>query len=239
MPDPALQRYLAEHYYSGPKSEAVLERYGRHTNKKKKRKEQSDGNGTVAIRDEGELWFGDKEEEDDVSDAVRVPGITIQAPKSGTSGRSGWATVKGGESSTAGSRAPESVENTSLTTQTMDTAAPPSHTETPTPEAFRLQAGLMSREQLKAQREAREAAERVVAPKEASPEQETVYRDAHGRRINLEEETARLRDQEAKEARKRAERMQWNRGIVQRRAEEEQRADLETARSERMTKYVL
>ncbi|KAL4398894.1 Pre-mRNA-splicing factor Cwc26 [Malassezia pachydermatis] len=237
MPDEKLQRYLAEHYYSGPKSEAVLEKYG--DGKKKKKKRRADAEGTdpraVLIRDEGSLWFGETDEHDDAeaeTEAVHVgPIVQDTAPSSKQSQKSGWTAIR---------------KPTSEAPSAPDTPVPEATSQAATPEMeTRPKAGLMSREQLRAQREAREAAERAAAKEEAMqqdeqlPEaQQTVYRDAQGRRVNIEEEEERLKQEEQERLRKKEEQKQWNRGLVQRREEAEQRAMLDSARHEQLTKYV-
>ena len=53
MRDPALERYLAQHYHSGPKAEALLERYGDgEKRKKKKRRKHDDGGGALTIKED-------------------------------------------------------------------------------------------------------------------------------------------------------------------------------------------
>ncbi|WFD20371.1 Pre-mRNA-splicing factor cwc26 [Malassezia caprae] len=218
MRDEKLQRYLAEHYYSGPKSEAVLARYG--DGKKKKKKRAPDAPpvaDAVTIRDPSSVWFGAEDEDDEEAPLPALPVQTETEPAASKSQQAAWTSVRAGQP-------PD---------------APPA--EAPAP-AAKPKAGLMTREQLKAQREAREAAERAAAEAEApaepaSPPEETVYRDAQGRRINLEEEAARLQEEARERARMEQERAQWNRGLVQRRAEAEQRAELTAVQGERVTKY--
>lgn len=239
MRDEKLQRYLAEHYYSGPKSEAVLARYGDGKKKKKKKRSHADAPSVadaMTIRDPSSVWFGTPEDEADEGemDEAPVPAAPIHsetAPPASKSQKAGWTSV----------RAPTEPE------APPSAAAPPAAPapDVPAP-TTKPKAGLMTREQLKAQREAREAAERAAAEAEAQasaepapPPTETVYRDAQGRRINLEEEEARLKEEARQRALMEKERAQWNRGLVQRRAEAEQRAELATAEGERVTKYVV
>ncbi|SHO78966.1 Similar to S.cerevisiae protein BUD13 (Subunit of the RES complex) [Malassezia sympodialis ATCC 42132] len=221
MRDEKLQRYLAEHYYSGPKSEAVLARYGDGKKKKKKKHAQTDAPAVaeaVTIRDPSPFGPAD-DAEDEEAPIPAAPVQTESAPPSSKSQQAGWTSVRAA--------------------QPPEAPAPPP--EAPAPPA-KPKVGLMTREQLKAQREAREAAERAAAEAEAPadpspPPAETVYRDAQGRRINLEEEEARLQEEARERERLDRERTQWNRGLVQRRAEAEQRAELAAVQGERVTKY--
>ena len=107
--------------------------------------------------------------------------------------------------------------------------------------ASRPQAGLLSREQLRAQREARKAAEEAASREapvaEPAVPQETVYRDAQGRRIDLQEEELRMREEEELRARKEAEKKEWNRGLVQRREEAQRLAMLQQASTDSVSRY--
>jgi len=211
MRDEKLQRYLAEHYYSGPKSEAVLSRYGDGQKKKKKKRAQTDAPvvaEAMTIREPSSVWFGtDDDAEDDEVPVSAAPVQAETATGASKSQQAGWTSVRDGQ---------------------------PTEAPAPVPTA-KPKAGLMTREQLKAHSAVAEAA----APEEAaSPPDETVYRDSQGRRINLEEEEARLQEEARERARLEKERAQWNRGLVQRRAEAEQRAELAAVQGERVTKYV-
>ena len=202
--DPQLQLYLAQHYYSGPKADAIAAKYGDgHREKKKKRKVADDG--ALTIRDESEQWPVDHDE------------VVAEAPKLNTSA---WTTV--GQSAAAPSPAP------------VPTPAP---APAPAP-ATAPRAGLMSREEIRAQREARRAAEeaRRTAVEDAPEPQETVYRDERGRRINVEDEEARLRAELETEAQKEKERATWTQGLKQRSDREAQAAELDALRAEGVTR---
>lgn len=105
----------------------------------------------------------------------------------------------------------------------------------------RPQAGLLSREQLRAQREARKAAEKAAGEEAQAAEpvipQETVYRNAQGRRIDIHEEETRMREEEESRARKEAEKIEWNRGLVQRREEAQRLAMLQQVSSDSVSRY--
>lgn len=111
----------------------------------------------------------------------------------------------------------------------------------PSSPAPRPKAGLLSREQLRARREARKAAEEAAseAAQAAEPAipQETVYRDAQGRRIDIHEEESRMRQEEESRARKEVEKKEWNRGLVQRREESQRLAMLQQASTESVSRY--
>ncbi|WFC93693.1 Pre-mRNA-splicing factor cwc26 [Malassezia brasiliensis] len=212
MPDPSLEQYLAEHYYSGPKADAVLKRYGEDgKKKKKKRKHHTQNNDALIIKDDSAVWFGEEPEAEEAEDDVVPEGIP-DAQYLQTSGQSAMLMEM------------ERVESP------ISPAPPP------------IKAGLMSGAQLRAQREAREAAERAEREREAAEaaekeddipaHQETVYRDASGRRIDLAEEEARIREEHLRAELKKREREQWNQGLVQRREREEKRRELDQMQKE-------
>ncbi|KAF5391691.1 hypothetical protein D9757_002390 [Collybiopsis confluens] len=75
--------------------------------------------------------------------------------------------------------------------------------------------------------ERRKASEPVVTAEEMAQMQETVYRDASGRKIDAKaaraEAARKKREQEEKEAQK----MEWGKGLVQREEKEKMKAELE------------
>lgn len=226
MPDRSLELYLAQHYYSGPKSEAILNKYGDDGRKKKKKKKHTEGGDALTIKDDSSVWFGEEQEgdEDVAPEAVEVK--EAPAPVATTKSQ-GWKNVREGEAVLPPTEAPPSAPR-----EEQDTPAPPP-----------IKAGLMSGAQLRAQREAREAAERAEREREAAeaaeaPPQETVYRDASGRKIDVEEEEARIREEHLRAEAKKKEREQWNQGLVQRREREAQRSELEAVQKEGVARYV-
>lgn len=265
MPDPSLERYLAEHYYSGPKSEAILKRYGDDGGrKKKKRRKHAESTDTLTIRDENSVWFGEEPDAEDTDEAV-VPETTADMhsiPVQGGSMKSqGWVNLRASDPSA--SSAPrneqatpddphmaEPADTTPDTLQQVQTAHSDVHVVEPPrePEPPRVKAGLMTGAQLRAQREAREAAERAgqareqaesaAAASDHAAQQETVYRDASGRRIDIAEEEARIREEQARIERKERERKQWNQGLVQRREREASRNELAAMQKEGVTRCV-
>ena len=221
----------------------------------------------MVIRDEENVWFGqDNDHQIDeeantlykknasANESLRVP----QLHKSSATQSSGWTAVRppATETSNMSSKegaldidpnpSPQISPNINSQSSSDAIASDDRATvQSSVPEA-RPQAGLMSREQLRAQREARKAAEKAAVESQggvteqpiASDPQETVYRDALGRRINPAEEEAQWRAGEESRKRKAAERAQWNRGLVQRRQEAEQQADLAQISTERVARYV-
>ena len=263
MRDPALERYLAQHYHSGPKAEALLERYGDgEKRKKKKRRKHDDGGGALTIKEDNNLWFGGADASDDDVPAQHEKGTDAgEAVIQGESSRAGgWTTLRDGRQRAEQAAAPADaaasappaptpgpsdpgvtpeqraagpVPEQSAAGQAADAGAPAA----PAPPT--VKAGLMTREELRAMRKARQEQEEAARAQERAEQEaqdpshhETVYRDTQGRRINLEEEEARLREEQERAERKRKEREQWGQGLVQRREREAQRNELRAMRSE-------
>lgn len=212
-PDPKLQLYLAQHYYSGPKADIIAAKYG--DGRKKKKKKTTDG-GALTIRDESETWPTEQDEED----------AHVEAPAPAT-GASGWSAV--GVHTTAQVECAAPIPTASAPAPVTDAGAQP-----PAPRA-----GLMTREEIRAQREARRAAEQAQREQDSEePEQETVYRDEQGRRVNVAEEEARIRAEQEAEVAKEKERATWTQGLAQRREREAREAELRELRKEGVTRYV-
>ncbi|KAI8098141.1 Pre-mRNA-splicing factor of RES complex-domain-containing protein [Gilbertella persicaria] len=99
-------------------------------------------------------------------------------------------------------------------------------------------AGVLTKEQIKAEAErARNAEKKAMEKMQQESQEETVYRDASGRKIDPKKKRAeemRLRQEKIdKEARK----MEWGKGLVQRREAEEERRRLEEAKDKPMARY--
>ncbi|WFC98495.1 Pre-mRNA-splicing factor cwc26 [Malassezia yamatoensis] len=255
MPDPALERYLAQHYYSGPKSDAVLKKYAGESNKKKRRKRTYDNADTLVIRDDTSTWPADEEPADEVDTEI-APSVSegVELSLKRTIKSTGWNNVRKGEESIASetmeqSTLPsDSLENLKQASLEKPAREPLTEQEEPlSSDAFAPKAGLMSGAQLRAQREARERAEQAELerdarnsskePQEDELQSETVYRDASGRRINLEEEQARIREEQARAKLKDAERATWNQGLVQRRERESKRQELHSMAKEGVVRH--
>lgn len=201
--------YLAEKYMSGPKADAILARM---SHKAKKRKVQQNPTSTVSyklIEDDDGVWMKeDGEDVDNIEEAVVTTDGSFK--KKLTS----WATINEGETQQEGPPAVgyAKLQNSgdSLVTET----------------AF--VAGLVTADQLK-KALARKEGQNVVTEGECNTTriaQETIYRDAFGRKIDMKAERVKAargkRETEEREVKKR----QWGKGLVQREDEERQRAQL-------------
>lgn len=218
MPDPKLQAYLASKYLSGPKAEAMLARSGEPVKKKKKkRKADADaGANGLVLKDDEDAWKASPEDEDD-EDGFG-PQIVQSKSQEGGFKKAKLSSIREGE----GSRTPQPEEG-----KPKDPTPPPA-----------IKAGLRSKEELKAARIAKEKEEKARAAAEAAQqpkmEQETVYRDSSGRRIDIKAEEEERKRLEKEEERKRRERDEWGKGIVQRKEREEQARLLDKMRESKL-----
>ncbi|KAK7057516.1 amidohydrolase 3 [Favolaschia claudopus] len=207
-----MKAYLAEKYMSGPKADAILAKVGP---KKKKRKAAAAPSGFVVDVDGG---WGDEAKEDmeDVEEAVVATDRSFKKRKvAPTEEGSGWATIQPGikEESPAPDEQPQVVvEETAFV------------------------GGLVSAQQLR-KALPQTNAEPTATAEEMALAQETVYRDATGRKINTKAaraEAARLkREREEKEAQK----MEWGKGLVQRDEAEKRKQELEAQRGKKFARY--
>lgn len=216
-----LKSYLAEKYMSGPKADAILARTA--PLKKKKRKAAAAPVPPVSsanLRDEDGGWGAeDQEETEDVSEAVVASDRGFKKRRVVLSeAGSGWSVVR------------EGVKAES---------PPPAEDEKPVvveePKGF--MGGLMSASQLQKAMGKKDVTPSVTA-EEIAQAQETVYRDASGKKIDTKAaraEAARLkREREEKEAQK----MEWGKGLVQREEKERERLELEKQRGRKFARHV-
>jgi pre-mRNA-splicing factor CWC26 len=200
-----LQTYLASKYMSGTKADAIL---NRSAPKKKKRKHNDDPHPVreSLVVDEDGGW-GDASNKDDVEEVEDVIVASDRSFKKrdearASGGDTGWITVK---------------EPTPPPTEDEKPLVVGMEDETP------FKGGLVTASQLK-KRASKAPPKKISEP--AEEEQETVYRDASGRRIDTKAERAeaarKKREREELEAKK----MEWGKGIVQRDEEERKRAEL-------------
>ncbi|EST09817.1 Bud13 [Kalmanozyma brasiliensis GHG001] len=215
MPDEKLQSYLAAHYLSGPKADAILARSAEGKPKRKKKRadaSSSSASSGLVFKDDNDSWKAGVAEDDeegpvtqDVHDAS-APGRAFRK---------------------VGSSSKRTVEEAT-------TASVPEPTE--------FKAGLRSKEEMKAARLAREARRREAPPTTtvdlATPpgpeeeEQQTVYRDSSGRVIDIAAHEAQLKQLEREAQRKTSERATWSQGLVQKQQRQSDAAALASVSSQ-------
>jgi pre-mRNA-splicing factor CWC26 len=222
MPGPDLKAYLAEKYMSGPKADAILAKTASQT-KKKRKKATTPGstdtpggsNAGVKLVDEDAGWpqeSRDVEDEDDFKDALVASDRGFKKRKT-DKGESSWVTVQEGAAGPSGV-SQEDEEPTPTDEQPQVVAAP-------------FVGGLVTAKQLKKVVPQRAEETTEYTEEEIAQAQETVYRDASGKKIDMKmakAEAARLkREREEKEAQK----MEWGKGLVQRDEREQRRKEME------------
>ncbi|KIK63012.1 hypothetical protein GYMLUDRAFT_163568 [Collybiopsis luxurians FD-317 M1] len=208
-----MKAYLAEKYMSGPKADAIL---ARDPHKKKKRKAKDQGNAPAKsmIKDEDAGWGEEnKDDEDDLAEAVIEKDRGFKMRKTaGTNGEgSGWTTVQEGQ------QPPEAPDEQPILVIEEEEEKP-------------FVGGLVKGQMKKP--ESKKAPEPVATAEEIAQMQETVYRDASGRKIDTKaaraEAARKKREQEEKEAKK----MEWGKGLVQREEKEKMKAELEKLKNQ-------
>ncbi|KAJ7496988.1 Pre-mRNA-splicing factor of RES complex-domain-containing protein [Mycena latifolia] len=211
-----MKAYLAEKYMSGPKADAILSRVA--PQKKKKRKAASAASATPSafVVDVDGGWGDEtKDDTEDVEEAIVATDRSFKKRKvAPTEEGSGWATLQPGikEDTPPPDEQPQVVEETPFV------------------------GGLVSAQQLKKALPQTHTAPTATA-EEIALAQETVYRDATGKKINTKAaraEAARLkREREEKEAQK----MEWGKGLVQRDEAEKRKEELEKQRGKKFARY--
>lgn len=225
----ALQKYLAENYLnaSNPndttENEVSLDQSGtdyelRDKKKKKKKSKKSKQNESVRVIDDGDddLFRSnrDSDEEEALGDTEieHIPEQKILEPKvqKKTSGN-GWKKV--GETNSADMPTLESNTSVRIKEEEEQDIKP-----------TMLKHGLQTPDQVTAYLKHKEETERAMIESLERPEQETVYRDASGRRIDIQAKRreAQLEAQRAEEKRKHLLK-NINKGIVQQEQKEAER----------------
>lgn len=218
-----IKAYLAEKYMSGPKADAILSRAAPQKKKKRKNALAAPTASTSFVRDDDGGWGDEGKEEDveDVAEAVVASDRGFKKRKlTAAEEETGWTTIQEGasavkEESPAADEQPMVVD---------DSPAP-------------FLGGLVTAKQLKKVLPQNVSAGPSVSAEEMAMAQETVYRDATGRKIDTKAaraEAARLkREKEEKEAQK----MEWGKGLVQKEEEEKKRLELEKQRGRAFARH--
>ncbi|KAL1946231.1 hypothetical protein VTO73DRAFT_15358 [Trametes versicolor] len=212
----SLKTYLAEKYMSGPKADAILSKSAQPKKKKRKTTASTSAASTSAsfIKDDDLMGWGDapRDDEDETEDAVVAADRRFKKRQK-TDTDAGWQTVQEGAGS---SKTP-----------------PPPEDEQPQVVEPAFTGGLLTSAQLKKKLPKHQPEKRTAEEAEAdrAAAQETVYRDASGRKVDVaaeRAEAARLkRERDEKEAKK----MEWGKGLVQREEAEKRRKEEEEMRT--------
>ncbi|GJE99584.1 Pre-mRNA-splicing factor of RES complex-domain-containing protein [Phanerochaete sordida] len=206
----SMQAYLAAKYMSGPKADAILARTPTGDRPKKKKRKVAPGPaaaGAARIQDDDVPGWGDapREDPEDDVEAVVAEDRSFKKRQRAEDG-AGWATVR--EPTPPADEQPQVVEE-----------------EQP------FKGGLLSGAELK-KRLAKQAAPKApLTQEEIAAAQETVYRDATGRKVDLAAERAEAARKKREAEEKEAKKMEWGKGLVQREEAERKKKELEAMRS--------
>lgn len=205
----SMQAYLASKYMSGPKADAILARASTSSTvpkKKKKRRDVTEAEvslGGSFIKDDDELRWGKPMEVDDENEGTPVVEKDRSFKKrkvdpAAQEGGAGWITIRGGDAE----------DGEDADTQPTGDVAP------------KFVGGLVPASELQTvlpQSSAKRKGKGRETSDEPPPEaQETVYRDASGRKIDMKlEKAAAAREKRLREEKESA-KMEWGKGLVQR-----------------------
>lgn len=206
----SMKAYLAAKYMSGPKADAILARTSSAPGKKKKRKAATEGASSSIIKDDDIAgWDAVPPEAEDETEDVVVADDRGFKKRQKMDETSGWATVREPTPPPPADEQPQVVETE----------------ETP------FKGGLLTSAQLKKTLPKKSAQKVELTKEEHEAAQETIYRDASGRKIDTAAEKAeaarRKREREEKEAQK----MEWGKGLVQREEAERRKEQLQAMQS--------
>ncbi|KAI8990071.1 Pre-mRNA-splicing factor of RES complex-domain-containing protein [Pilobolus umbonatus] len=189
--------------------------------KKKKKKKRNIGN--IGIIDEEESGWNDapweekKEEEEELKDDVAADAGGVFK---GTV--SNWQTIREGEK----------VSEEDEPTVVEESSGPRMSTG--------QRAGILTKEEIKAEAERTRRLERQAIEKirQEGESAETVYRDASGRKVDIKVKKAKEIQDRIKKIERESRRMEWGKGLVQRREAEEEKKREEAERDKPMARYV-
>ncbi|KAG9023164.1 Pre-mRNA-splicing factor cwc26 [Tulasnella sp. JGI-2019a] len=226
----SMQAYLASKYMSGPKADAILARASTSTTATKKKKKRKDGTANDAggsgafIRDEEEeLRWGKPIDVDDDKEAAPMvekdrgfkKRKVDEAGPNKEDGSAGWITVREGEGDV---KVEEDV-------------------------APKFAGGLVQASELQAVlpqsslTSKKKGKTRTVSQEPPPEEQETVYRDASGRKIDMKLEKAAAAREKRLQEEKEAQKMEWGKGLVQRQEAERLKREEEAEKTRGMARY--
>lgn len=214
-----MQAYLAEKYMSGPKADAIL---ARTSQKKKKRKVDPSNSASLgfSLVDNDGGWGNVADDDgDELKEAAVEKDRSFKKRKEAKEG-SGWTTVREGTRP----------------------ATPPAEDEDPqvVEDGAEPIGGLLNASQLKKILPGRGELKKPQTEEEIEEvrqAQETVYRDATGRRIDTKAERAEAARKKREKEEADSKKMEWGKGIVQIGESERRKAELEMERRRDLAVY--
>lgn len=220
MASSSKQAYLAAKYMSGPKADAILAKASG-PNKKRKHKPQpaaaTTSGSALLLRDDDTPWTSspaDGEQNDNDDDAAISRGDVVVASDRSFKKRqnANWETIRA--------------------------VTPPAPDEQPmvvdTEETPKLTGGILEKDQLSRIRGDPTRSANAAPPQE----EETVYRDKSGRKIDTKAERAAAARERRIQEEKEAQKMEWGKGVAQRGEQERMRKELELEKTRDLARYV-
>lgn len=236
----ALSDYLAKNYLSADSKPS----------KKRKRKDAAKSDGITIAEDDANDWTNAAQNGDDDEDAPTMVGNALGSGLNKPAKKSKWIKIGAQAPSNSEQAAADAIladaQAESKAREQQDDDAPAvvdgdgEDVEGPTM-ASGAAAGLQTADQVTAALKRKEKAERKAMEAQGldptGKAQETIYRDASGRIINVAMKRAELRAKVEEEERKKQEALEARKGDVQRREKEERKRDLEDAKVMGVARY--
>ncbi len=209
-----MKAYLAANYMSGPKADAILSRTSESAGKKKKKRKAgafSSSGGPSFIKDDDVPGWGEEvqDAEDETAEAVFAEDRGFKK-RQRTDESSGWATVREPTPPLPADEQPQVV------------------VEEDTP----FKGGLLTSAQLKKSLPKKSAEQEALSREEIQAAQETIYRDATGRKIDTAAERAEAAKKKREREEQEAKKMEWGKGLVQREEVEKRRREEEAIKNQ-------
>jgi len=213
-----LQAYLASKYMSGPKAEAILAAKKEGSKKKSKKKNKlNDGlNPQSSMSHSSGMVLKDLDGEDKWpsgarDDELEIDPVVENVPifKGKASAESKWETIKPSERTGTNEEEEdeeEEKEREDERPQIVDTSSTNNV----------VAGGLQTAAEIRAKFASKKPAVAARRVSEDSPEEETIYRDAEGKKIDTKQMRAEEKRRQARELEKKMKKMEWGKGLVQR-----------------------
>lgn len=213
----SMQAYLAAKYMSGPKADAILARTSSGPKKKKRKVTTSSSSAAPSIINDDDAldWAqGSKEPDDEAEEAIIAEDRAFKKRQKTDEG-SGWATLR-------------------------EPTPPPLEDEQPqfVEEEAPFRGGLLTSAQLKKTLPKKSVPKSELTQEEIAAAQETVYRDATGRQVDMAAERAEAARKKKEREEKEAKKMEWGKGLAQREESDKRKQELEAMRNQSFARTI-
>ncbi|EFP85067.1 uncharacterized protein PGTG_11236 [Puccinia graminis f. sp. tritici CRL 75-36-700-3] len=206
-----LQAYLASKYMSGPKAEAILAAKTKKKSKKKGKPNESSQQPTASYSGMILKDVDGQDEWDSRDDEIDIDPVVENVPtfKGKATAESKWETIKPSERTEKQQTQEEEEEDEREAEDERPQIVASSSTNV-------VVGGLQTAAEIRAKL----ASSRPTVPKrevsDDEPEEDTVYRDSKGKKIDTKQMRAEEKRRQARELEKKMKKMEWGKGLVQR-----------------------